>query len=92
MSPTAVYSPSENIFAPPQTSHSKGPALVIGSLSTAEDGKYQTLVSELEPTRSVEKQLLDRIVDEGVFWRISSSSLSLTHLAQSSHVSAIFIL
>ena len=39
--------------------------MVIGSLSTAEDGKYQHLVSELEATRQVERQLLDRLLDRG---------------------------
>ena len=67
MSPTAVYSQSESLptVSLPTPVHSKGPALVIGSLSTAEDGKYQALISELEPSRQVDKQLLDRIVDEG---------------------------
>ncbi|KAF9475932.1 Fe-S cluster assembly protein DRE2 [Pholiota conissans] len=81
MSPTAVYSPSENTFAPSQPSHLKGPALVIGSLSTAGDGKYQALVSELEPTRSVEKQLLDRIVDEATF--LGSSAYATIHVVLS---------
>lgn len=41
----------------------KGPALAIGTLSTAQDGKYQSLVSDLETTRRVDRQLLDRLVD-----------------------------
>ncbi|KAF9008764.1 cytokine-induced anti-apoptosis inhibitor 1, Fe-S biogenesis-domain-containing protein [Cyathus striatus] len=72
MSPTAVYhsppSPAPLITPVP----SKGPALAIGSLSTAQDGKYQSLVSALEATRSVEKQLLDRIVDEATTLQASS--------------------
>ena len=91
MSPTAVYSSNEtlpNLFQS-QTSPSKGAALAIGSLSTAEDGKYQALVSELEPTRSVEKQLLDRIVDEGGL--CTSPCLSrLTDLWHFSYRSAAF--
>jgi len=41
----------------------KGPALAIGSLTTAEDGKYQTLISSLEENRQVERQILDRLVN-----------------------------
>lgn len=45
----------------------KRPALVVGSLSTAEDGTYQALISDLESSRQVDKQLLDRLVDNGEF-------------------------
>ncbi|KAF8974651.1 cytokine-induced anti-apoptosis inhibitor 1, Fe-S biogenesis-domain-containing protein [Flammula alnicola] len=85
MSPTAVYSQSESSALSSFQSHtpySKGAALVIGSLSTAEDGKYQALVSELEFTRKVEKQLLDRIVDEATF--LEPSSYASVHVALSS--------
>jgi len=47
-------------------------ALAIGSLSTAQDGKYQSLISELEGTRQVEKQLLDRLIDQATFLQPSS--------------------
>lgn len=57
MSPTAHYQ------IPPSA---KPPALAIGSLSTAQNGKYQSLISELEGTRQVEKQLLDRLIDQGI--------------------------
>lgn len=43
----------------------KGPALAIGTLSTAQDGKYQSLVSGLEATRRVDRHLLDRLVEGG---------------------------
>lgn len=88
MSPTAVYSSNENVPTSfqSQTSPSKGAALAIGSLSTAEDGKYQALVSELEPTRSVEKQLLDRIVDQGSLY----SPLRLSRLTDLRHFSYRF--
>jgi len=68
MSPTAVYTPSVDFSSSSAQSatHFKGAALVIGSLSTAQDGKYQALISELESTRTVDKQLLDRLVDEGM--------------------------
>lgn len=82
MSPTAVYAQSESIshVSLPQPVHSKGAALVIGSLSTAEDGKYQALISELEPTRQVDKQLLDRIVDEGKFELCPYATEALSHM------------
>jgi hypothetical protein len=69
MSPIAIYTPAENVTSnvpPTGTSPLKGSALVIGSLSTAEDGKYQSVITELESTRKVEKLLLDRIMDEGM--------------------------
>ena len=50
---------------PAPSTSTKGPALVIGSLSTAQDGTYQALITELEATRRVDKQLLDRLVDDG---------------------------
>ena len=60
MSPTALdYTP---IAAPA----SKGDALVIGSLATAADGSYQELINSLSG-RNVERQLVDRILDQGVF-------------------------
>jgi hypothetical protein len=61
MAPVATYPPSDDV---PKSSE-KGPALVIGSLSTAQDGKYQRAVSELEATRQVERQMLDRLLDQG---------------------------
>lgn len=64
MSPTAVYTEVESTVQPP--TQAKGAALAIGSLSTAEDGQYQALISELGQNRRVDKQLLDRIVDEGM--------------------------
>lgn len=66
MSPAAIYEPStfhpdssKTLAAVPV----KGPALAIGSLATAQDGQYQSLVSELEESRQVDKQMLDRLVD-----------------------------
>jgi hypothetical protein len=61
MAPVATHPPSDDI----SKSAEKGPALVIGSLSTAQDGKYQRVVSELEATRQVERQMLDRLLDRG---------------------------
>ncbi|KAF9452190.1 Fe-S cluster assembly protein DRE2, partial [Macrolepiota fuliginosa MF-IS2] len=56
----------------------KGPALAIGTLSTAQDGKYQTLVSELEATRRVDKQMLDRLVDNAT--TLETSSYASVHV------------
>ncbi|KAL0580796.1 electron carrier [Marasmius crinis-equi] len=67
MSPTAVdvsVAPASIIDSrSTSTAPTKGPALAIGSLSTAQDGTYQGLISDLEQTRTVERQMLDRLVD-----------------------------
>ncbi|KAJ7638570.1 cytokine-induced anti-apoptosis inhibitor 1, Fe-S biogenesis-domain-containing protein [Roridomyces roridus] len=59
----------------------KGPALAIGSLSTAQDGKYQSLVSDLESSRKVDKQMLDRLVDQATF--LDAASYSTVHITLS---------
>ncbi|KAJ7283521.1 Fe-S cluster assembly protein DRE2 [Mycena rebaudengoi] len=59
----------------------KGAALAIGSLTTAQDGQYQTLISELEQTRKVDKQMLDRLVDAAAF--LDASSYSSAHITLS---------
>ncbi|KAJ7117322.1 cytokine-induced anti-apoptosis inhibitor 1, Fe-S biogenesis-domain-containing protein [Mycena crocata] len=59
----------------------KGPALAIGSLSTAQDGKYQALVSDLESSRKVDKQMLDRLVDGATF--LDAASYSSVHVTLS---------
>ncbi|KZT19288.1 DUF689-domain-containing protein [Neolentinus lepideus HHB14362 ss-1] len=65
MSPTAIYLPAEQpaaskiVTAVPQ----KGPALAIGSLAAAQDGKFQSLVSYLEANRQVDRQMLDRLLE-----------------------------
>ncbi|KAH8118373.1 DUF689-domain-containing protein [Phellopilus nigrolimitatus] len=41
----------------------KAPALVVGSPSSAQDGSYQKLISDLELTRSVERLMVDRLVE-----------------------------
>jgi anamorsin len=78
MTPVAVHLATDSSTASAQV---KGPALVIGSLSTAEDGKYQRLVSELEATRPVERQMLDRLLDQGIipvfFGSIRENSIHL---------------
>lgn len=66
MSPAAEHSQSATSTNPTVDNVlAKGPALAIGSLTTAQDGKYQTLISTLEENRQVERQMLDRLVDGG---------------------------
>lgn len=65
MAPVATYPPSDDVSRSTASGSEKGPALVIGSLSTAQDGKYQRVVSELEATRQVEREMLDRLLDQG---------------------------
>jgi len=69
MSLTAVYSTPATSTSPTAQGVAvvlpKGPALAIGSLVTAEDGKYQSLIQSLEKNRQVERQMLDRLVDGG---------------------------
>lgn len=68
MSPAAIYSAplttpdSQKVLAAVPV---KGSALAIGSPATAGDGKYQSLVKDLEATRSVDRQMLDRLLDGG---------------------------
>jgi anamorsin len=66
MAPTAIYStPAQELHKVVAAVPSKGPALAIGSPATAQDGKYQALVTELQGSRAVEKQMLDRLIDSG---------------------------
>jgi hypothetical protein len=69
MSPTAILVSSDDISisAPAPTVSAKGPALAIGSLNTAQDGKYQALISGLEGTRKVDRLLFDRLTDGGMY-------------------------
>lgn len=70
MSPTAVeISPMTSTLMDSRftsTTAVKGPALAIGSLSTAQDGKYQSMINDLEGSRTVERQMLDRLVDGAI--------------------------
>ena len=43
----------------------KGTALAIGSPATAQDGKYQSLITSLEESRQVERHMVDRLLDGG---------------------------
>jgi hypothetical protein len=78
MAPTAIYAPSPASIAPEakkpfingSSSHEivKGPALAIGSLDTAQDGKYQSLLLRLDAQegQAAERQMLDRLIDGGM--------------------------
>lgn len=87
MSPSAVYdSPNDRAILP-----SKGPALALGSPSTAQDGTYQSLITDLQQTRRVDKQMIDRLVDGGMlsqnFNEIGWSDLTLC----TSHYSTLLL-
>ncbi|KAF9076477.1 cytokine-induced anti-apoptosis inhibitor 1, Fe-S biogenesis-domain-containing protein [Rhodocollybia butyracea] len=82
MSPTAVE-------IVPVSVSTKGPALAIGSLSTAQDGKYQTLISDLENSRTVERQMLDRLVDGATTLTPSTYVSAHVILTQSEYLSLL---
>ncbi|KAL0949899.1 hypothetical protein HGRIS_009928 [Hohenbuehelia grisea] len=73
MSPAAVFA-STTVSSQPidQVPQVPGATLVIGSPSTAQDGKYQELVTRLEKETSVEKQMLERLVDKATFLKPAS--------------------
>ncbi|KAH9853589.1 DUF689-domain-containing protein [Lenzites betulinus] len=59
----------------------KGPALAIGSPATAQDGKYQSLITSLEHSRSVERQMVDRLLDGAT--TLPPSSFASIHVSLS---------
>ncbi|KAF5393765.1 hypothetical protein D9757_000266 [Collybiopsis confluens] len=76
MSPTAVEITSQAVA--PVAVPNKGPALAIGTLLTAQDGKYQELIADLEGSRTVERQMLDRLVDRAT--TLSPSTYASAHI------------
>lgn len=78
MAPTAIYTPSPsqitsevkkslmNASSPHEIV--KGPVLAIGSLDTAQDGKYQSLLLRLDAQEGLtaERQMLDRLIDGAI--------------------------
>lgn len=78
MAPTAIYTPSPsqitsevkkslmNASSPHEIV--KGPVLAIGSLDTAQDGKYQSLLLRLDAEEGLtaERQMLDRLIDGAI--------------------------
>ncbi|KZT42889.1 DUF689-domain-containing protein, partial [Sistotremastrum suecicum HHB10207 ss-3] len=83
MAPTAIYTPSSKADQFVVQAPSKGVALVVGSLVTAQDGQYQTILASAEATRDVEKQMIDRILDGAT--NLPSARYSLIHIILSHH-------
>lgn len=94
MAPTAIYAPSPASISPEVkkslingSSHHeivKGPALAIGSLDTAQDGKYQSLLLRLDAQegQAAERQMLDRLIDGAIL--LAPSSYASIHVVLSS--------
>ncbi|KAF8528816.1 cytokine-induced anti-apoptosis inhibitor 1, Fe-S biogenesis-domain-containing protein [Hysterangium stoloniferum] len=82
MAPTALYYPPAVARELPHSSSSKGPVLVIGSLSTAQDGQYQSLIESLDQ-REVERQLIDRLVDGAI--SLIPNKFSAVHIVLASN-------
>jgi len=78
--PTASQLQKQSIAGVP------GPALVIGSPPTAQDGTYPSLINELERDSAnvseVEKQMVDRILDGAT--SVTKDKFSLVHVVLSS--------
>jgi len=75
-----------------QTNEPTGPLLAIGSLTTAQDGKYQALVSNLVANatdKTVERQMLDRLID-GATTLAPSSYSSIYVVLTAAEYSALF--
>ena len=70
MAPSAVYSPtapSQLQEKAPAVVPANGPVLAIGSPATAQDGKYQSLITSLGQSREVERHMVDRLLDGGAY-------------------------
>jgi len=64
MAPTATFIQASPGVEHPTAKPTERRALVVGSLTTAQDGSYQSLISDLATHgEEVERHLLDRIVD-----------------------------
>ncbi|KAI0053029.1 DUF689-domain-containing protein [Auriscalpium vulgare] len=84
MAPAAIYTPPSSSSDLPKAASpvsAKGLALAIGSLTTAADGTYQSLVSDLQGTRQVERQMLDRLLDGAA--TLAPGSYASVHVALS---------
>jgi len=79
MAPTAVEIQDFKIQA--KKTLTKGPALAIGSLTTAQDGKYQSLITDLEETREVERQMVYRLLDGAT--TLSPNNFASVHISLS---------
>ncbi|KAG2158896.1 cytokine-induced anti-apoptosis inhibitor 1, Fe-S biogenesis-domain-containing protein [Suillus bovinus] len=93
MAPTAIYAPSPSQITSEvkkslmngSSPHEivKGPALAIGSLDTAQDGKYQSLLLRLnaQEGQAAERQMLDRLIDGAI--SLAPSSYASIHVVLS---------
>ncbi|KAI0750785.1 DUF689-domain-containing protein [Daedaleopsis nitida] len=81
MAPSAVYiasAPSQEKLQLVAAVPAKGPALAIGSPATAQDGKYQSLITSLEESQDVERHMVDRLLDGAT--SLPSSSFSSVYV------------
>ncbi|KAI0375539.1 DUF689-domain-containing protein [Pilatotrama ljubarskyi] len=88
MAPSAVYYAPQPAQAQAQEKPvlaaavpAKGPALAIGSPATAQDGKYQSLITSLEQSRKVERHMVDRLLDGAT--TLPPSSFASVHVSLS---------
>ncbi|KAI0650338.1 DUF689-domain-containing protein [Trametes meyenii] len=89
MAPSAVYysQPSSASVQVPEKPilavavPATGPALAIGSPATAQDGKYQSLITSLEQSRQVERHMVDRLLDRAT--TLPPSSFASVHVSLS---------
>jgi hypothetical protein len=82
MATVAIDTPETQDFRiQTQKLSTKESALVIGSLTTAQDGKYQSLITGLEETREVERQMVDRLLDGAT--TLSSNNFASVHISLS---------
>lgn len=67
MAPTAVSATTVPSISKQADLGPDGPVLVIGSLGTAQTGKYQSLITNLtNPSGdTIERQILDRLIGGG---------------------------
>ena len=56
-------------------------ALVVGSLSTAQNGQYQFIISNITDAFNVERQLVDRLLDGGMRFLPYTCPLYFTSLS-----------
>jgi len=82
MAAVAISTPETQDFkTQTQKPSTQESALVIGSLTTAQDGKYQSLITSLEETSEVERQMVDRLLDGAT--TLSSNNFVSVHISLS---------
>ena len=72
MASTAIHASAQAEQTPfrPSAQPESEVHLAIGSLTAARDGQYQSMLSSLNG--EVERQMLDRILDDGMSFRLSA--------------------